>query len=117
MNIELNESLISEAVNKSATDAITAALCGYKVSNTIGEVVTEQIANGAIMRAINEALVSLDTAALTEMLAREMQNAVTSAVVHIVREGLVDVVCKIRGVDRYGASPLDRDKVRAELFK
>jgi len=113
MEIKIDQKLISESINKTASEAIANALGEYSVTSAITKVVTEQVAHGAIAEAIVKAVESVDTEELTNHLAKEIQIATTKAVVNILHEGLLSTVCKMRGIGDYS----DNDKREREILK
>ena len=117
MKIELDQEVIDVAINKTATKAIAEALSGYSVTSSIAEVVTNQVATGAIAEAIRKAVEDVDTAKLTQHLAAEMQRATAKAVVNVLQEGLLSIVCKIRGIGDYSDDDKkERARLKEELF-
>lgn len=116
MNIEIDQDAIAAAINGSATEALKAALSGFQIQNAMAKIVSQEVATGAIARAINAAVAQVDNDALVACLAAEIQRSVTSAVVMILHEGLVEVVCKLRGIGTYGDDIKRREAVKAELL-
>jgi len=117
MQIKIDQSRIDEAINLSATKAIEAAMKSFSVTSAIGDSVTEEIASGAVSEAIRLAVTQVDTKTLTTHLAEEIQKSVTSVVVTILQEGLLDVVCKIRSIGDYSESDKkEKERLRVRLF-
>lgn len=59
----------------------------------------------------------MDKSSLILTLSSEIQKATTSAVIHIVQEGLLSVVCKLRGISDYGVeSKREIEKLKVRLF-
>ena len=118
MNIELNPASIQTAINDSVAKAVANALGSYDVTKAIGTTVTASVVDGAIADALRQAVASVDTGSLVSSLAAEIQKATTSAVVLMLREGIVTVVARMRGlsIDTYGEGPKNRAKLMAELF-
>ena len=118
MEIKIDQEAILTAINTNATKAIADALGGWEVQKAVAHVVTTEVAQGAIADAIRTAAGKIDKSELANVLASELQKATTSAVVVILHEGLVDIVCKLRGIGNYTED--DRRKraaIKAELFK
>ena len=118
MEIKIDQEAILTAINTNATKAVTNALSGWEVQKAVAHVVTTEVAQGAIADAIRTVAGKIDKSALANALASELQKAATSAVVVILHEGLVDIVCKLRGIGNYTED--DRRKraaIKAELFK
>lgn len=126
MEIKIDQEAILTAINTNATKAVVDALGGWEVQKAMAQVVTTEVAQGAIAEAIRTAVGQIDKSALVNALASELQKATTSAVVEattsavvvILHEGLVDIVCKLRGIGNYSED--DRRKraaIKAELFK
>ena len=118
MEIKIDQEAIAAAINANATKALADALGGWEVQKAVAHVVTTEVAQGAIADAIRTAAGKIDKSELANVLASELQKATTSAVVVILHEGLVDIVCKLRGIGNYTED--DRRKraaIKAELFK
>lgn len=118
MEIKIDQEAILTAINTNATKAVVDALGGWEVQKAMAQVVTTEVAQGAIAEAIRTAVGQIDKSALVNALASELQKATTSAVVVILHEGLVDIVCKLRGIGNYSED--DRRKraaIKAELFE
>jgi len=117
MQIEIDPKMITEALDKAASEALRESLSGYKVQEAISSVITAEIAEGAISKAIKQAAKQVDIAALTQKLAAELQKATVKAAIALLQDGLVATVCKLRGIGEYGADDkAERAKVRVELF-
>lgn len=117
MNVSINDKQLEEAITSSATKAVGDALGGWEVRNAISAIVTKQIAEDVVVKAVEEAVRSVDHSALVAALASEIQKTTTKVVVGILREGLVEVVCKLRGIGTYGDDLKKRKEVSAELFR
>jgi len=117
MNIIIDQDRIEEAITSSATKALGDAFGGWEARNAIAGIITKQIAEDVMVRALQGAVSSIDTSALTAHLAEQIQKTVTSVVIGILREGLVEVVCKLRGIGTYGDDVAKRKAVSAELFR
>lgn len=109
MNIEINQELLDKSVNEHITKAVDNALAGYNVREAIGQKISEAVASGAIGEAISNAVSSMDTNALTLVLAEQIQRTMTGAVCNIVEEGVCGLLLKLRGVQEY-----DRDRFAKE---
>lgn len=117
MKIEIDQDRISNAITETATQALESSLAGFQIQQAIAAVVSKEVAEGAIAEAIKQAAQSIDTAALTQKLAEELQRATIKASVAILQEGLLNTVCKLRGLPEYGDSgKAERQRLRAELF-
>ncbi len=117
MKLEIDEVAIGKAINASATAAMAAALGGHDMHRAVAQIVTEDVARGAIADAVKQAVAQVDRSALVTALAAELQRATTRAVVTMLNEGLVDIVCKLRGIGNYGEDVQRRAAVKAELLK
>lgn len=118
MQLNIEKEAIERAINETATRAFEKAMAGYEIQQAIANVVTTEVAEGTIAQAIRSAVEKMDTDQLVVRLAEELQKATTRAVVHILQEGLLEVVCKLRGVRDYGdEGRKDREKLRVLLFK
>jgi len=116
MEIRINQTQIEEAINNAATKAIAESLGGYHVVRSIADVVSSEVAAGAIAEAIRQAVAQIDNAALVKALATEIQRATTRAVVGILHEGLVTVICRLRNIGDYSTDDkAEREKILAEI--
>lgn len=118
MEISIDQDKITEAMNQTASKAIEDALKGYGVQSAIAAVVTKEVAEGAIAEAIRQAVKQMDTEKLTQRLAEELQRHTTRAVVNVLQEGMLQAICKLRGIGDYGeADKKMRAMLRIELFQ
>ena len=118
MEINIDQDKISEAINQTASKAVADALQGYSIHRAISEVVTTEVAEGAIAEAIRQAVKKMDTAKLTQHLASELQRHTIKAVVNIMQEGMLQAVCKLRGIGDYSdADKKERARLKIELFQ
>ena len=118
MEIKIDQEAIAAAINANATKALADALGGWEVQKAVAHVVTAEVVQGTIGEAIRTATGKIDKSALANALATELQKATTSAVVEILHEGVVDIVCKLRGIGDYTAEDgRKRAAIKAELFK
>lgn len=118
MEIYIDQDKISEAINQTASKAVEDALKGYSIHRAISEVVTTEVAEGAIAEAIRHAVKKMDTAKLTQHLASELQRHTIKAVVNIMQEGMLQTVCKLRGIGDYSdADKKERARLKIELFQ
>lgn len=116
MEIQIDEAAIRDSITGSATKAVTTALDGWETQQAIGRIVSATVAEGAIGKAIQEAIARVDHGALVAMLAAEVQRATTRAVVSIIEEGVVDILCKLRNVGTYSTEDKRaREAIRAEV--
>ena len=117
MDIKISEESIAQAINESATKALSSSLGGWEVQSAISKVVTQQVAEGAIADAIKDAVSQVNVDILTKKLAEEMQRATIKATVAILQEGLITTICKLRGIGDYSAEDKkERARLKAELF-
>jgi len=116
MDIKLDEDRLEGAINEKIMEAVEKALGGYNVQEAIGDTVKNQIAYGVVNESVERAIGSLNIEGLTKSLAVEIEKATAAAVVTILMEGVVDIVCKIRGLKDFEKDyQQKRDKIRAEL--
>ncbi len=120
MKFELNTETIQEAIGSSADKAISSALGGYEVQKAIADVVTKEVAQGAIAEAIRVAVRQLNTESLTQHLAEELQRATVRAATGLLQEAMLQTVCRLRGLGSHGYYSDDdkreMSRIRAELF-
>ena len=118
MEIKIDQEMINAAIQKNANEAIAKALTGWKVSEAIANIITDEAADGLIADSVREAVRGIDTKGLASVLAVELQKHVTSAVVAIVKEGFIEAVLNLRKVPTYDdkARAEARKKVEAQLF-
>ena len=118
MDIKIDQKILEESINNSATQAIRSALEGYVVKESIVSAVTNEIAEGAVASAIREAVKKINTETLVQHLAKEIERATTKAVIHILHLGLIETICKLRGIGDYSKEDREeRRKLEIELFK
>ncbi len=120
MKIELSSDAIQEAISASADNAVANALGGYEVQKAIADVVTKEVAQGAIAEAIRVAVRQLNTESLTQHLAEELQRATVRAATGLLQEAMLQTVCRLRGLGSHGYYSDDdkreMSRIRAELF-
>lgn len=117
MEIQIDQDKIALAMNQTVSKAVEDALKGWGVQSAIAEVVTKEVAMGAIAEAIRQAVKQMDTVKLTQHLAEELQRHTTRAVVNVLREGMLQAICKLRGIGNYSdADRKERAKLKVELF-
>ena len=118
MEISIDQDKIAEAINSTAEKAVQDSLGSYSVQLAISEVVTKEVATGAIAEAIRRAVKQMDTAKLTQHIAEELQRHTTRAVVNVLQEGMLQTVCKLRGIGDYSeADKKERAKLKIGLFQ
>lgn len=115
MDIKIDQDAIAFAINTSATKALTQALSGWNMQQAIGEIVSTEVISGAVADAVKLAVAQIDRSALANALAGELQRATTRAVITLLNEGLVDIICKLRGIGAYGEDVKRRAEVKAEV--
>lgn len=116
MNIQLNPEQIEAAINSHINKAVEQALAGYEVRQAISEKLTRDIASGVVGEALNNAVASIDSHALTQKLAEEIQRAMTGAVVNLLHAGLADTLLRMRGLNDYSQGyKEERARIIAEL--
>jgi len=117
VEIKIDQDKIALAMNQTASKAVEDALKGWGVQSAIAEVVTKEVAAGAIAEAIRQAVKQMDTAKLAQHLAVELQRHTTRAVVNVLQEGVLQAVCRLRNIGDYSeADKRERAKLNAELF-
>ncbi len=118
MEIEIDMDTIGGAINQSASTAIADAFSGWQAQSAIQKIVTKEIAEGVMAEAIREAVRQIDSASLANALAAELQKVATRTVVSLLREAMLDTVCKLRGIGDYSQSDqAKRAAIKLELFK
>ena len=115
MELKIDHDAIAIAINNSVTKALSQALGGWEMQAAVADIVTAEAARGAVADAVRLAVAGIDRQALANALAGELQRATTRAVVTMLNEGLVDIVCKLRGIGSYGDDVKRREAVKAEL--
>jgi len=101
VKIEISPETIETAINEQINEAVENALGSYSVRTSIADTLTSEIAGGAVGEALRRALASLDTDALTQHLAAEIQRAMTAAVVGLLEGGICNVLLTLRGLSSY----------------
>lgn len=118
MELKINEKLIEEKMNLEITKAVADAVSGWKMQSAIADVITSEIAEKTLQEVIRKAVSNIDIDDLVSVLAKEMSRSVVSAVVHILEEGVLDIVCKLRGIGNYSdEDKRERERVKAILFR
>ena len=113
MQIQIDSAAITQAVNESATEAITQAMSGFAMRHAIAGVITDEFTLNVIKDAVRQAVQNTDSQALANHLAAEMQQATQRAVSSLLNEGIVAIVCKLRGIPDYDKPRYDA--VRQEM--
>ncbi len=117
MQITIDQNAINEAVQATATRAVTDGLGSYEVTAAIANAVTAQVADGAISQAIAAAVTKIDVDALTQAIAEELQRATIRATSEILQEGMLDTICKLRGIKDYDSEyQRKRLAIKAQVF-
>ena len=117
MQINLDQDKINAAIDQTASKAVEDALKGFAIQQAIADVVSKEVATGAIAQAIRQAVQQMDTVKLTQHLSAELQRHTTRAVTHILQEGLLQAVCRLRGIGDYSENDRrERLKLKTELF-
>jgi putative NIF3 family GTP cyclohydrolase 1 type 2 len=117
VEIQIDQDKIALAMNQTVPKAVEDALKGGGVQSAIAEVVTKEVAMGAIAEAIRQAVKQMDTVKLTQHLAEELQRHTTRAVVNVLQEGMLQAICKLRGIGDYSEeAKKERAKLKVELF-
>lgn len=116
MEINLNNEVIQESLNKMVDKATQAAFSDWQVSNTIEKVVAEKVVGEILNKSMEEAVQKIDTVELTNILAAEIQRVMTKCVCSIFREVGIDIVYIIRrkGLREYMTSD-DEAKLKAKI--
>lgn len=112
MQVNLDEEFITNAIDKHINKAVEEALGSYKVQSGVADVLQQSVVSGAIGEALKEAVAQLDQGKIVHVLAGQIVRSMTSAVVHIVNEGLVSIMLDLRKIPDY-----DREKRLAEHDK
>lgn len=114
MKIEFNEKKISESVQNSTDKAINEAFRGYQIKDAIGKAVVEEIISGTLIESVRQAAKNIKTEALILELTKQVQGAMSKAVLNFMNEGLIETVCKLRGIGDYDKE--SREIVRKEII-
>ena len=119
MNIQINQEQLDAAVSQHINAAVAEALTGYKIREAIAEKLSGDILNGAISESLDKALEDFKPTELVEVLAREMQKAVTAGVVITLREQACEMVMRLRKVPEYDDQKraAARAQIMAELTR
>jgi hypothetical protein len=117
MEVKINDEFLSEEIQKTISQAIADALKGWSVRDAIAKVITDEVASGAVGEAIKRSLDRIDKEEIVKILAVELTNAVASGTVMILKEGLLDVLYKIRGLSDYrNEDKQEKEKLRSLFF-
>jgi hypothetical protein len=101
MKIELDQEKVSEAINIHINKAVEDALKGHSVREAIAQKISAQLADGAVAKAIDNAVSRVDTGKLTQAIAEQIQKTMVSAVAHIVQESFLGIMANMRGFASY----------------
>ena len=114
MNIAIDEKLVQEAINKQADEAVKTAFGDYKIKSAIEDAVSKAMIPSLLSESIEGAVSKLDLDALSSAVAREITRSTTRAVQHVIREAMVGIIIKIRGIHDYDRESIA--KAHAELM-
>ena len=115
MDISIDSNEIADALQRSASKSIADSLGGYSVQKAIADVVTAEVANGAIGEALRRSVKEIDTEELVQVLASEMQRHICKAVVHILQEGVTSSVYRLRCSGTYSYLSEEEKENRAHI--
>ena len=116
MEIKLDQQQMDKAVAENVTRAISNVLAGHQMQEAIGEMIAQELTSGIISKAILESFKLLDTSALTNNLAREIQRTATAATVSILQDSFVGVIARVRGYKEFENDYQSKlEKIRAEI--
>ena len=115
MELNLDEKVIQATMQEATTSAIRKALENWSVEERIRNTVADAVVGEVLTDAVTAAVKKLDLSALSDALAREIEKATTAFVVKSIREALVEVVLRVRGVRDFEDEK--REKMRAELLR
>jgi len=109
MEIKIDESVMSEELQKQTSEAIRGAFGQYDVKRALEEAISKQVLPQLISDAILTATDKIDTATLQNAVAREITKSVTKGVQMVIRESMVDLMVRLSGIPDY-----DRDGLKAK---
>ena len=114
IKVQLNEEIIKNAIDESLEKSVKESMCGYSVVNAISKSIANEALDGVISQSIISAVQNVDKEYIINKLVDEITASVIKVTKRILQEGLVDAICKLRGIGDY----LDSDKkLREELRK
>ncbi|WP_062196449.1 hypothetical protein [Caldimonas taiwanensis] len=113
MEIKVDQAVVQAAMQEVATKAIEKAIGGYEMQSAIAQTIAGAVTIESIGAAVREGLSKVDTEALTQAIAKEMQRAVVRGVSAVVEHAVVDIVARMRGL----YSDSDKDRIRHEIFR
>lgn len=118
MEINLDEKVIAESINRSATEAIKNATSSWNVKNAIEERVANAVLEGVMGDALISAMDAIDVAALSTALANQLQRSVVAGAVAIVQDSVVEQIMRLRKVPEYDDAKraAARAEIEARLF-
>lgn len=118
MEVKIDHDQLQTAIAESLQRSVDSAVGSFDMSRMIRERLTSQVAEGAIADAMDQAIAKIDTDALTNTLAAEIQRATTSAVVYLIQEAMTTVILQISGKSLYGEEERkERERVKALIRK
>jgi len=117
MQITIDEKAIAKIVQESIDNALADSFSSYSVKQAFAEVISQEVVDEAIAKAIRQAVSCLNTEQLAQHLAEEIQRATTAAVAHLLQEGLLETICKIRGIGNFSdEDERKRKELKSKLF-
>ena len=115
MEINLDEEVIKEQLNKSVDSAITQAFeNNYEIKNIIKEKVAWEVIGKALVQAIDNAVSTVDLTSLSATLAKEIERTATATTVSMLRNYTASIMVKMNHPNAYGEN---LDKLIAAAMK
>jgi len=111
MEIELNEELVSSSIENAFERAIENVMYNRDIHAAMVDAVSSSLAASAIGQAVENAVMSLDKASITQAIALEMQRCIVVGVSKVIDDAVVEIIAKMRGVYRDD----EKQRIRAEL--
>lgn len=116
MDLKLSDEVMSEALNMAADKAIKNAFDSYEVRDAIQGRVANEVVGSLMKKAMDEAISKIDVSKMAQTLAIQLQRNSVAAALNIMRDGMVDIIFRIRGYSQYDADAKEkRAAIRLEM--
>lgn len=117
MTISINRHEIAKAINDAATKALASSQGRYETQRARAAIISKDVAKVAIGEAIRLATSQIDTRAIAQALAAELERACVRSAVALLQDELMSTICTLRGIGDYTTEDkAARARLRAELF-
>lgn len=112
MEIKIDEKLMQQVMDEQTSKAMQSAFSDWEISRKIKETIIESVMPELLVRSVTEAASRIDVSSLTQAIADEMSRALVRSISHVVKETMINVIIKIKGIESY-----DTEKIKKEREK